>query len=100
MRKFALILAISSLLALSSCGAPKEIDGNTYPTHGYFNEDTSKSKNVCYEVSVGNIVWSIILIETIVMPIYFIGWSLFNPVSKKGADGVCGIDALVDRKNA
>ena len=79
-------------LLLTGCGQPLYVDNKVYPTYGLFNEDTSKSKDMCYEVSVGNVVWSIIGIENIIMPVYFIGFSLFNPVSKK-VNGNCGIDA-------
>ncbi len=92
----ALTLAASILLA--GCGDPRSLptgpkgEMKNYPTYGFFNQSTDKSDKVCYELSVGNVVWSIILIETIVMPIYFIGFSLFNPVAVKGPEG-CGIDA-------
>jgi len=91
-------LALIASIALAGCGDPRSLptgpkgEMKDYPTYGLFNENTAKSDKVCYEVSVGNVVWSIILIETIVMPVYFIGWSLFNPVSVKGPEG-CGIDA-------
>lgn len=90
-KTFAFVAAASMMLA--ACGQPIDYQGKHYPTHGVFNEDAAKSKDMCYEVSVGNVVWSIILIETIVMPIYFIGWSLWNPVGPKSANGECGIDA-------
>jgi hypothetical protein len=86
-------------MLLTACGRPQDLptgpkgEQKFYPTYGLFNENTGKSDKVCYEVSVGNVVWSIILIETVVMPVYFIGWSLFNPVAVKGEKG-CGIDAL------
>ena len=90
-------LALAASIALTGCGAPQTLttaDKTTkeYPTYGLFNENSEKSSKVCYEISVGNVVWSILLIETVVMPIYFIGFSLFNPVSAKSDKG-CGIDA-------
>lgn len=88
-----IIALVAAVAMLSACGRPIDHNGKTYPTHGLFNEDTAKSKDMCYEVSVGNVVWSVILIETIIMPIYFIGWSLFNPVGPKNEKGECGIDA-------
>lgn len=78
--------------ALSACGTPMDYAGKHYPTYGLFNKDTTKSEKMCYDVSVGNVIWSIILIETVVMPVYFVGWSLWEPVGPKGAAG-CGIDA-------
>ena len=91
-------LALASTMLLTACGDPRNLptgpkgEQKFYPTYGLFNENTAKSDKVCYEISIGNVVWSIILIETIVMPVYFIGWSLFNPVAVKGENG-CGIDA-------
>ena len=95
MKKIIAAVAAATVL-LSGCGRPAlfTVDGNTkyYPTYGFFNESSDRSKNVCYEVSIGNVIWSIILIETIVAPIYFIGFSLFNPVDVKTGQG-CGIDS-------
>lgn len=91
MKKLIASVLIASMLA--GCGHPltTNVGGaeNTYPTYGLFNSDTSKSSKMCYEVSVGNVVWSIILIETVVFPVYFIGWSLFNPVRAKPENGSC-----------
>ena len=91
-RSIVVLLAIS--IALAGCGEPLVTKQREYPTYGFFNEDTDRSNDVCYKLSVGNIVWSIILIETIFMPIYFIGFSLFNPVRlKTGPDDKCSFDA-------
>lgn len=90
MKKIIIVGLLASLL--TGCGQPLAVNNKVYPTYGFFNEDTSKSKDMCYEVSVGNVVWSIIGIENIIMPVYFIGFSLFNPISKK-VDSKCGIDA-------
>lgn len=94
MKKLLALFLISALLA--GCGQPltTNVDGvtRTYPTYGLFNEDTSRSSKMCYEVSAGNVVWSIILIETIIAPVYFIGFSLYNPVRPKGENNSCGPD--------
>ena len=83
---------------LSACGRPATLQpigkpAREYPTVGIFSSASARSDHICYEVSIGNIIWSILLIETVVMPVYFVGWSLYNPVSVKRADGTCpGID--------
>ena len=89
-------IAVAAAITLAGCGSPAVIttvDGKAkeYPTYGWFNWNTSMSEKVCYDVSVGNVVWSIILIETVIAPVYFIGFSLFNPIGPK-IDGKCGID--------
>ncbi len=93
MKKIGIMALMASLLALTACGAPIEHNEKVYPTYGLFNENESKSEDMCYEVSVGNVVWSIILIETVVAPIYFVGFSLYNPIGPKDANGKCGIDS-------
>lgn len=86
------IIIAASCFALAACGRPMDYNGKTYPTYGLINEESKKSNDMCYETSIGNVVWSILLIETIVAPIYFIGFSIQNPVGPKH-DGKCGIDA-------
>ncbi len=91
-KTIALMLAVSVILA--GCGKPMTTSKKEYPTYGLFNESSAKSKDVCYEISVGNIVWSIVLVETLIAPIYFVGWSLYNPVRmKKDANDQCTIDS-------
>lgn len=80
-------------VSLAACGQPRQLGNRVYPTHGLFNKSTSWSKNVCYEVSLGNVVWSIILVETVIAPVYFVGWSLWNPIRlKKSPNDQCGLD--------
>jgi hypothetical protein len=45
--------------------------------------ETLKHDSIIYEPSLGNVVWSIVLIETVVAPVYFVGWSIMEPVKKK-----------------
>lgn len=91
-RLIAVLIVLS--LALSGCGQPLTMGTKTYPTYGLFNESTDKSKDVCYKISVGNVIWSIILVETIIAPIYFVGFSLYNPVRmKKDAHDECTYDS-------
>lgn len=83
LRKFLTILTIAGFL--SACGQTykdKET-GKEYDTYGLLNESDMHNHNIQYKISYGNIFWSIVLIETIVAPIYFIGFSLYYPVGKK-----------------
>lgn len=89
--KRACILAVLACL-LTACGVPLDYNGKHYPTVGIANTQ-DRSEFMCYELSVGNTVWSILLVETVIAPVYFVGWSLWNPVGPKGPNG-CGIDAV------
>jgi len=74
------LIAVFMSLAVG-CGQPKSINGVEYDTYGFLNQDTKKNPNIKYEVSVGNVVWSVILFETIVAPVYFFCFSLYNPIA-------------------
>ena len=89
--KYKLILISFLALTLSACGVPIDYNGKHYPTVGIANPQ-DRSDHMCYELSIGNVVWSFILVETVIAPVYFVGWSLWNPIGSKGPKG-CGIDA-------
>ena len=92
MKKFIIAMLVSVMLA--GCGDPMFHAGKEYPTYGLFNELEKKSAKMCYEIIPGNVVWSIILVETIIAPIYFVGFSLFEPTRPKTSEtDKCGIDS-------
>lgn len=64
----------------------------TYPTYGLVDAAEHKSDKMCYSMSVGNVILAIILIETVVVPLWVVGWELYNPVREKPANGSCNID--------
>lgn len=78
-----LALALASTLLLTSCGNDMIIDGKHYDTYGVFNMESKRDDGILYEVSAGSVIWAIILCETIVVPVYIIGWDLWQPVKKR-----------------
>lgn len=80
MRKYIAIVFLS--LMLSGCADPKVIDGIKYDTYGILNADEKKNPNIEYRMVWGNLVWSLILCETIIAPFYFIGFSMYEPIGK------------------
>lgn len=44
---------------------------------------TRRTQTFNTKLVVGNLVWGIILMETIVMQIYFFGFSIFEPIGTK-----------------
>jgi len=86
-----LALILASTLALSACGADeKTIEGITYGTYGIVNKEEMRNPSIQYEISGWSIFWSIVFCETIIAPVYFIGWDLYQPVAKKDANWVPG----------
>jgi len=79
-RSLLAITLAASMLALSGCGNDMTIDGKHYDTYGVANMESTKDPKVLYEISAGSVIWAIILSETIVVPVYVIGWDLWQPV--------------------
>lgn len=83
MKKALIIFALAAMLV--GCGGDV-VNGVTYDSYGIVNEQSQKNPNINYEISVGSVIWGIILCETIVVPIYIIGWDLMTPVSSMNVD--------------
>lgn len=79
----ALIAALSISLSLAGCGDRRVINGTEYDTYGFISQSEKQNPNIQYELIFGNLVWGIILCETIVAPIYFFGFSIYEPVGEK-----------------
>lgn len=83
-RRFvASFLIVMLLISTTSCADTKVIDEIEYDHYGLLNQSDKQNPNIEYEVVWGNIFWGIVLIETIIAPIYFFGFALFEPVSSK-----------------
>ena len=85
------IIGLTLALALVGCGRTACIDGKTYDTYGLLNQDSSKNSKIEYRLIVGNVIWSVILCESIVFPLYFIGFSLYEPIGKAGDADTKGV---------
>ena len=89
MKKIIFLSALCFVLALclSSCANSKKFDTptSTFVANPYGPADETAQKNdqVVYQVSAGNVVCSIIFCETVVVPIWLIGWDLYEPVRLK-----------------
>lgn len=84
MKKVISIILLCSLFF--SCGSSLIIDDKKYQTYGIINEDDIKDHNIDYDFVWGNLFWSVVLAQTIIAPIYFIGFDIFEPVGKKGGN--------------
>lgn len=77
------ILVLFIALSCSGCAESKYIDGKNYQPYGLVNENEIKDDSIIYTVPPGGIILSVIFIETIIAPVYVIGWDLYEPVRKR-----------------
>jgi len=83
-RKVNAILAAGLVaLSLSACAQSKVINGVEYRGYGLVNKEDRKNPNIEYKIVWGNVIWAAILVESVVAPVYFIGWSIMEPVGPK-----------------
>lgn len=82
MKKQFSILCIIIFIFIS-CGDNKVINEKNYTTYGFFDEQENKNPNIQYRLVTGNIVWSIILAETIIAPILLLGFDMYEPIKIK-----------------
>ncbi len=75
-----LVCVLLTAIALAGCGDPKTICGREYPTYGLFDKEERRDPNVKYELVMGNVIWSVLTIQTVALPVYFIGFSMWEPV--------------------
>lgn len=80
--KYISVIIITISILLAGCGTRKVIDGKEYGTVGLFTKD-KMADDIEYDIIVGNVIWGVILIETAAFPVYFFGFSMYEPVGKK-----------------
>lgn len=73
------VAVVVSVALLAGCAKRQEICGVTYLPYGLANREERKNDAIAYEVSWGNVIWGVILVETIIMPIYVFGFALYEP---------------------
>jgi len=75
------------IIVFTSCADEKDIVLNgqlhTFEPYGWANMEEVKNDSITYQLSKGNIVWSFIGVETIVVPVWLTGWYLYEPVRAK-----------------
>ena len=86
-RLVAIVAALTAATAFSGCAQEKDINGTTYKPYGIENQATNQSPNINYEISAGSVIVGVLTLETLVFPIYIIGWDLWEPVCVKPAPG-------------
>ena len=82
-KTISIALTVLFMVAFIGCGNTRVIEGIEYDTYGVANSEDKKNPDIEYRIIAGNVVWSCILVETIIAPIYFICFSLYEPVGVK-----------------
>lgn len=81
MRK--LLLILSTLTLLSSCGNSRKIGDTTYECYGFIDKSEIRQDHIRYEFVSANLVPAILFSETIIAPILIFGFQSHCPISEK-----------------
>ena len=91
-----IVLLVAVMFLVCACADSYYYKGNKYVSYGFLNKDSKCNPQLNYELVYGNIFWSVILFETIIMPIYFIGFSIYEPVGLSDPEAPKGTDEAPD----
>lgn len=69
------------LMSLAGCAKEATINGKTIEPYGLVNQDAKKVPGVQYQISPVAAIVAIVLVETVVVPVYIVGWDLYEPVA-------------------
>jgi hypothetical protein len=86
MKKIIAVLLILALPLIWGCANDKTIDGVRYERYGLLDKDDLKDEAIEYRLVWGNLIWAGLFIETIIAPIYFFGFAIWEPVGLKEID--------------
>ena len=78
----AVIAILIAMVLFAGCANDARIDGKLYEPKELFTMD-EKDTTIKYKVSVGNVIWSCLLSETLIAPVVLCGWYLWEPCYKK-----------------
>lgn len=77
-----IIAALLLVILSTGCGDDMTINGVEYETKGLITKD-EKDPCVQYKVIVGNVIWGTVLVATVWAPVYFWGFSVYEPTGQK-----------------
>lgn len=80
--KRAIAVVLIAAITLSGCAKSKVINGKEYQPYGLATLNR-EDPAIEYEMSFGSCFFGIFFFETIVAPIYVIGWNIMQPVGPK-----------------
>lgn len=81
-----IIAVVLICMFLTSCGNSLFFNNRVYKPYGLANEGSRRDYNIEYDIIWGNVFWSVIFAETVIVPLYFIGFEIMEPVAvKQGA---------------
>ena len=80
-----LVFTICAIIMLSSCADEKTFkrsDGTEFTAepYGWMNQ-SKKIDGVVYDINVGNMVWNVLTVESILVPTILTGIQLYEPVN-------------------
>ncbi len=82
-----LLILFSFIIFCASCADNKTLILNgrekTFEPYGVVDVDRIKNDSIVYGICGQNVFWDVILSETIIVPIWLIGWQAYEPVEVK-----------------
>lgn len=86
------------VMVLASCATSRsltiDVEGvpetHVFQPYGAFNM-FDKNPDVRYGVSIGNLVWSALFCQTVIVPVVLMGWFMMEPIGTVDDSGLKGV---------
>ena len=101
MKIIAIIVIVCFSLLVVGCGdskticIPESYTPNTgcheFQQYGLFDANELKNRDIEYKVVWGNIFWSIVGFENVLLPVILLGWYMYEPVGVKPQGDIPGV---------
>jgi hypothetical protein len=86
-RLFGIKALLFAALLMGGCGSSLTVNGHVYECYGLadeFSNNPRRDKAIVYDFKEANVFWSVILSETVIVPIWLAGWELWCPEKLQG----------------
>jgi hypothetical protein len=82
---------VALIISLCGCARPMTVCGIKYDSYGLLSAPDDKNDDLKYHVIWGNVFWGVVLFETVIAPLYFFGFSLYEPTGVKRPPKACSV---------
>lgn len=77
------IIVVLMVITTSACSKNAIFNDVEYETYGFINKYEVRNTHIRYKIVWGNVLLGIVFFETIIAPVYFFGYDLYEPIGVK-----------------
>lgn len=80
-KRLAAVTLLASTIVATGCGNDLNACGQNFETYGLINANEVQQEGVKYRTIMGNVIFGALFFPGVIAPVYFFGFSMYEPVS-------------------